>query len=296
MRSSIVSRDTPSAASFALRDRALDHRGSEAELDESLDIGADRTREPPDLGVEARFENERDRARRRPTRAETPPRSDRPRGGECSRDRELVLGREHDADRLLAVPECRVVEADGDVRLRLERFRVEVAGPDLAAIQRHPRTISSAERYSPRDLRPGARRSRARELRTLRLERLRALVPYVKERVPLYGDDSQTVEPDDIRELEDLGPASVHAQGRPARDIPARDARDTARRPRTSLHPRARPGSPPWSRHGGKSRSLRPNECTHAGDGRRRARDDAPQRVQLRGCSRAASGSTTAKH
>ena len=42
------------------------------------------------------------------------------------------------------------------------------------------------------------------ELRTLQLERLRALVRYVKERVPLYGERLADVEPDDIRELEDL--------------------------------------------------------------------------------------------
>ena len=53
----------------------------------------------------------------------------------------LSSGREHDADRLLAVAQRRVVEADGDARLRLERLRVQVARPDLRAVERHCRTI-----------------------------------------------------------------------------------------------------------------------------------------------------------
>ena len=42
------------------------------------------------------------------------------------------------------------------------------------------------------------------ELWTLQLGRLRALVAYVKERVPLYSERLADVEPDDIGELEDL--------------------------------------------------------------------------------------------
>jgi phenylacetate-CoA ligase len=51
---------------------------------------------------------------------------------------------------------------------------------------------------------PGLETIPSGELRTLQLERLRALVPYVKERVPLYGERLAGVEPGDFGELEDL--------------------------------------------------------------------------------------------
>ncbi len=72
-----------------------------------------------------------------------------PRLVERMRDRELVLGREDDPDRLLAVAQRRVVEPDRLVRLRLEREPVQLPGPDLLAVD-HPaaRTIPSGKRQS----------------------------------------------------------------------------------------------------------------------------------------------------
>ena len=42
------------------------------------------------------------------------------------------------------------------------------------------------------------------KLRALQLERLRALIARVKERVPLYGDRLVDVDPGDIASLDDL--------------------------------------------------------------------------------------------
>ena len=103
---------------LAVRDRALDHRGPNAELDECLHVGGDGAREAPDLGAQAGSGNQLDRApvvrgdaREAGFDAVDPGRVERA----C--DLELVLRGEHDADRLLAVAKRRVVETDGDVRL-----------------------------------------------------------------------------------------------------------------------------------------------------------------------------------
>ena len=128
-----------------VRDRALDHRRLQAELDERLHVGLHRAREAPDLGVEPGVEDERDRPRVvRGHAREARPRSDRCRPPTSALAiSSFCSGDKHDADRLLAVAQRRVVEADRDARLRLERLRVEVAGPDLRAVERHARTIPS---------------------------------------------------------------------------------------------------------------------------------------------------------
>src|SRR4029078_2271173 len=66
-----------------------------------------------------------------------------PRRVEGARDLELLLGCEHDADRLLAVTERRVIEADRRARLRVERLLVDRPRPDLCAVERHACTIPS---------------------------------------------------------------------------------------------------------------------------------------------------------
>ena len=101
-------------------DRALDHARLDAELDQGLDVRPDRPREAPDLGVEHRTRDQPHRlvvvladaweAGLDPLDAGV---------REASGDLELLVGIEHDADRLLPVAERRVVEAD----LRLESVR-----------------------------------------------------------------------------------------------------------------------------------------------------------------------------
>ena len=63
IRSSIVSRETPSAASFPSEIGLSITDAVKAELDERLHVCAHGAREAPDLRIEAGFENERDRAR-----------------------------------------------------------------------------------------------------------------------------------------------------------------------------------------------------------------------------------------
>ena len=67
-----------------------------------------------------------------------------PGGVERDGDLELLLRRQDDADRLLAVAQRRVVEADDAVRLRIERHLVETARPDLGAVD-HACTIPSGK-------------------------------------------------------------------------------------------------------------------------------------------------------
>ncbi len=96
-----------------LRDRRLDHAGRHAELDERLDVGLNGAREAPDLGVETGPGDQLDGlpvVGRDPREAGLDPLDAglRERAG----DLELLLRHEDDADRLLTVPERRVVEAD----------------------------------------------------------------------------------------------------------------------------------------------------------------------------------------
>jgi hypothetical protein len=108
-------------------DRRLDHTRLHAELHERLHIGLDRAREAPDLCLEIRSKDQLDGAavvlgdaresRLDPLDSQLV---------EPARELELVLGAEDDSNRLLAVPERRVVEA----HLRVEAvWVVEPAGP-----------------------------------------------------------------------------------------------------------------------------------------------------------------------
>ena len=120
---------------LGVRDRALDHGRADAEPDQLLDVGLHRPREAPDLGAQPGVRDQPDRLlvlRRDAREAGLDPVDARL--VERVRDRELVLRREHDADCLLAVAQGRVVEADRVVRLRLEREAVEIARPDLLAV------------------------------------------------------------------------------------------------------------------------------------------------------------------
>src|SRR4029079_13056324 len=111
---------------LAVGDRTLDDRRLEPELDECLDIRADGAREAPDLGVEPGTEDEGDRPRV-VVRHAWEARLDAvdARGRERSCNLHFLLWRKYDSNCLLAIAECRVVEADRHARLSLERLRVE---------------------------------------------------------------------------------------------------------------------------------------------------------------------------
>src|SRR5262249_42190215 len=115
----------------------------------------------------------------------------------------FLLGCEHHPDGLLSVPERRVVEPDRDSRLRLERLCVEVAGPDLVAVERHGLTIALRNtRWVIFE--PAVGTLPREQLPELQLAPLRALVARVRERVPLYRERLADVEPDELASLDDL--------------------------------------------------------------------------------------------
>ena len=130
-------------------DGRLDHRVTEAELDERLDVCLDCAREAPDLGAQAGVRDHRDRAcivLRNAREAGFDPFDPQP--VEQVRDLELLLWIERDADGLLAVAQRRVVEADRPAPLRLERAAVEIAEIEVVARNRHARTIPSGKEHS----------------------------------------------------------------------------------------------------------------------------------------------------
>ena len=96
---------------LGVRDRRLDHRVSDTELDERFQVGRDRAGEAPHLGAQA---GPGDELHRIPVVL----RHAREAGldavdaevVEQARDLELLLGVEHDADRLLAVAQGGVVQ------------------------------------------------------------------------------------------------------------------------------------------------------------------------------------------
>ena len=113
IRSSIVSRETPSASSLPSEIGLSITDARDAELDEHVDVGLHGAREPPHLGAQARpRRSARPHGSRRPRRGEPGLDPVDPRRVERLRDLELLLRREDDADRLLAVAQRRVVEAD----------------------------------------------------------------------------------------------------------------------------------------------------------------------------------------
>ena len=99
-----------------------------AERDERLEVGRHRPREAPHLGSQARLGDQLDRlpvvvGHARESRLDTVDAE----VVEQARDLELLLGVEHDADGLLAVPQRRVVQPD----VAANRVRiVQGAGPD----------------------------------------------------------------------------------------------------------------------------------------------------------------------
>ena len=132
-----------------VRDRALDDRRAHPQLGEQLDVRLHGAREAPDLGSQAGVCDQPDRLRVLGGDArETCLDPVDARFVKGASDRELVLRREHDADRLLAVAKGRVVQADRGVRLRLERALIQLARPELVAIEGHARTIPSGKRQS----------------------------------------------------------------------------------------------------------------------------------------------------
>ena len=122
---------------------------ADAELDERFDVCLHRAREAPDLGAEASVRDQPDRARvvlGHTRESGLDPLDPEPVEQPC--DLELVLGRKHDAHRLLAVAQRRVVEADRPARLRLERALVQGARVQLVARDRHARTMPSGNGQS----------------------------------------------------------------------------------------------------------------------------------------------------
>jgi len=134
-----------------VRDRAFDHGRLQAQLQECLHVRADGSREAPDLRIETRFEDQRDRACVVLRHAREPGLDPIDAGfGQRLCNLHFLLWIEHDSDGLLTVAEGRIVEADGHARLWLERVRVQVARPHPRAVDRHARTIPSgnAESFS----------------------------------------------------------------------------------------------------------------------------------------------------
>ena len=114
IRSSIVSCETPSAASLPSEIGLSITDACDAELDERLHVGLHRAREAPHLGPQPCGDDQLDGAvvvlrdpREPGLDAVDPGRVER------ARELELLLRPEDDADRLLAVAERRVVQADG---------------------------------------------------------------------------------------------------------------------------------------------------------------------------------------
>ena len=103
----------PVGGELPVADRRLDHGRAHARLEQRLDVGGHGARETPDLGAQPGADDQPQRlgvlgrdareARLDPVDAERV---------ERRRDLELRLRVEHDADRLLAVAQRRVVEAD----------------------------------------------------------------------------------------------------------------------------------------------------------------------------------------
>ena len=135
IRSSIVSRETPSAASFASEiGLSITEAGTPSST--SASTSAWTAREKPQTSARRPAATTSSTARQSSAETRGKPASIRsmPAASRAPRDLELVLGREHDADRLLPVAERRVVEADRVARLRVERLLVEAARPDLAPV------------------------------------------------------------------------------------------------------------------------------------------------------------------
>ena len=118
----------PDRIELEVGDRRLDHRGLDTELDEELEVGRHCAREAPDLGAQTGAGDQLDGAPVVVGHArEAGLDALDPEPIEQSGDLELLLGREDDADGLLAVAQRRVVEADpASNRIAV----VERPGPD----------------------------------------------------------------------------------------------------------------------------------------------------------------------
>ena len=122
-------------------------------------------------------------------------------------------------------------------------------------------------------------------LRELQSERLRALARYVYERVGLYRErfDEAGVRPDDVRSLDDLRQASLHAQDRPPRPLSFglfAVPRAEVARIHGSSGTTGKPTVVGYTRSG--PRPLRRGQRPQSRDGGCRAGDDAPQLLRLR--------------
>src|SRR5262249_47605276 len=114
------------------------------ELDERLDVGLDCAGKAPDLGAQPLVGDEPDGAgivlgHAREARLDPFD----PERVEQTRELELLLRIERDADGLLAVAECRVVQTDRPARLRLERSAVQIPEEELVPRDGHARTMPS---------------------------------------------------------------------------------------------------------------------------------------------------------
>ena len=147
-------------AQLQIRDGRLDDARGQPQLHERLHVGRHRAREAPHLGVEVGGCDAADRlailvgdAREAGLDALDAERVDEP------GDLQLVLGREHDADGLLAVAQGRVVEADlrGEAKAVVDRSGPEVGhqrkssgnGDSFSAPSAVTRKLSSSRRPPP---------------------------------------------------------------------------------------------------------------------------------------------------
>jgi hypothetical protein len=128
-----------------VRDRRLDHREANVQLGERLEVCWDGAREAPHLGTQA---GGRDRLDRVPVvlRDAREPGLDPldPQLVEEPGDLDLLVGVEHDADRLLAVAERRVVEPHAPAHLV---GVVQLAGPDQLALHCSTMPSGNAESF-----------------------------------------------------------------------------------------------------------------------------------------------------
>jgi hypothetical protein len=126
-----------------VRDRRLNDACGDSQLDERLDISRHGPGKAPDLCVQPRIENQLERALivgRDAREAGLDPLD--PERVEPAGDLQLLLWVENDADRLLAVAERCVVEADLGV---YRRVAVDLAGPDAIV---HRKSTGKEESFS----------------------------------------------------------------------------------------------------------------------------------------------------
>ena len=144
IRSSIVCRETPSAASFP-SEIGLSITDAWSPSSTSASTSARTAREKPQISASrpASRISEMARASSSDTRGNPASMRSTPAAASALAIFSFCSGSENNSNSLLAIAQRRVVQADRDARLRLERLRVQVARPDLRAVEGHAWTIPS---------------------------------------------------------------------------------------------------------------------------------------------------------